>query len=229
MPIKAVLFDLGDTLIRNKLTTSETFQKILEHKGIHVTVEEVEKAYGEANQKYGSEFQELAGKIPLSELYTRWDTHVLDALGVEDDGNLAREVNRMWFLTSDVEIFPDVNPALTMLRYKGVKTGIVSNAYEEEVQQLLEIVGLNKDFFDLIVGADTIKRGKPDPEIFMYAVKKLRMRPEEAIFVGNSVEKDYRGAERVGMSPLLIERSHAQVPEKVRYVRILLSLKDYLE
>lgn len=226
MPIKAVLFDLGGTLIRNELTISETFQKILEWKGINVTVKDVEKALEEAHLKYRSEFEGMAGKVPFSELYSNWNAHVLDAMGV-DDGNLPQEINEKWFEFCGVDIFPDVILTLDMLKGKGIKTGIISNGYEEEIHEICEMVDIEA-YFDIIIGVDTIKRRKPDPEIFMHALERISVKPQEAIYVGNSMEYDYYGAERVGMHPFFIVRSDAQIDEKIRYMRTLVSLVDYL-
>jgi len=226
MSIKVVLFDLGDTLIGTSLSAFETFQKILEHEGIYVSVEKVEKAFVMAKEELGNVFEELIGKMPSPEFYHMWDSHVLKALEVEDNGDLAREINKQWMDMSGITIFPDAKPTLTVLRGKGIKTGIVSNAYEEEIQQICEMVGL--DDFDIIVGSDTAQKAKPDPEIFLYALRKLGIIPEEAIYVGNDLEKDYRGAERTGMIPLLVVREDTKVSEPVKYIGGLMDLIDYV-
>ncbi|MBU7018000.1 MAG: HAD family hydrolase [Theionarchaea archaeon] len=226
MPIEAVLFDLGGTLIRSELTISETFQKILEWKGINVTVKDVEKALEEAHLEYRGEFEDMAGKVPFSELYGKWNAHVLDAMGVED-GNLPQEINEKWFEFCGIEIFPDVIATLDMLMSKGIKTGIISNGYEEEIHEICKMVDI-KTYFDVIIGVDTIKKRKPASEIFMHALERISVKPEEAIYVGNSMEYDYYGAERVGMHSFLIMRSDTQIDEKIRYMRTLVSLNDYL-
>jgi len=226
MPIKAVLFDLGDTLIGNSLTAFETFQKILEKNSIHVTAKDVEEAFFTAKKELNPPFEQLIGKIPLSEFYQMWDSLVLKALKVKDDGNLAREINEQWFNVCGIILFPDVTPVLAMLKEKKIKTGIISNAYEEEIHHILTAVNL--DDFNIIVGSDTVRNAKPHPEIFLHALKELDITPEKAVYVGNDIEKDYKGAEKAGMNPLLIMREDADVSE-VKYIKSLAELAEYVE
>lgn len=225
MLTKAVLFDLGDTLIGNVLNACETFQNILDQNGVHVSVEEVEKAFAAARKELHPPFEQLIGKMPLSEFYTMWDSLVLKALAVEDDGFLAKEINEQWFSVCGILLFPDVIPALTTLKKKKIKTGVISNAYEEEIYHILGEVGLNE--FDIVVGSDTVKKAKPDPEVFLYVAENLGILPEEAVFVGDDLEKDYKGAERAGMNPLLLVRGDDTVPAPVNYIRSLRELQKF--
>ena len=229
MSIKAVLFDLGGTLIGNVLGTFETFQTILEREGIHVSVTDLEEAFIKAEKEMGDQIDQLMGRIPLSEFYAIWDSHVLKALEIEDDGNLARKVDEEWMDVCGVIVYPDTLPAVTMLKRKGILTGIISNAYEEEIYQILEEVNVDSNLFDVVTGVDTVKKRKPNPEIFVYAVEKLTIRPEEALYVGNNVENDYRAPEKVGLIPLLIVRSRDAVPEIERYITNLMSVAEYLD
>lgn len=226
MLTKAVLFDLGDTLIGNILNACETFQNILNHNGVHVSVEDVEKAFAAARKELHPPFEQSIGKIPLSEFYTMWDSLVLKALAVEDDGFLAKEINEQWFPVCGILLFPDVIPALATLKKKKIKTGVISNAYEEEIYHILAEVGLNE--FDIVVGSDTVKKAKPDPEVFLYVAENLGILPEEAVFVGDDLEKDYKGAERAGMNPLLLVRGDDKVPAPVNYIRSLRELQKFV-
>lgn len=61
--------------------------------------------------------------------------------------------------------------------------------------------------FDSIVGVDAIGKMKPHPDVFKYTFHKLNVQPEEAVFIGDSVEVDYKGAENVGIHALLIDRT----------------------
>ena len=89
----------------------------------------------------------------------------------------------------------------------------------------LERTGLEKTTFDIIVGMDTAECMKPHPDIFKYALGKLDVRPEEAMFVGDDVELDYKGAENVGMYALLIDRTEKQKQSDLRTIK---NLKEIL-
>ena len=110
------------------------------------------------------------------------------------------------------------------LQRRGLKLGLISTAYEEEIHFILEKANFEKVAFDIIVGVDTIEKAKPDPDIFKYATSKLNVKPEEAMFVGDNVEADYKGAENVGMYALLIDRTE----KKQSDLRTIRNLKEIL-
>ena len=98
---------------------------------------------------------------------------------------------------------------------------------EEEIKEICNDVGLTR-FFDVIVGVDTVKVAKPDPHIFYYALGTLGITPGEAVYVGNDVEKDYKGSQKVGMHPLLIVRE-TKMSEPVNYLKNLMELLDFVD
>jgi putative hydrolase of the HAD superfamily len=230
MSIKAVLFDLDDTLIERSLSVPETFHKILNRRGIQVPIKEIEQALLEVKKDLEDAFEEQYGKIPLLEFHNTWNFHVLKALEIEDpDGDISREAYEQWINLGGIEVCPDAKSTLTTLRHKGIKTGIISGGYEEEIQKMLEAVGLDESLFDVIVGSNTIKKRKPDPEVFRYALRVLGIEPEEAIFVGDDLERDYKAAKRVGMKPFMIVKTENTTSGNVRKIKSLMSLIDYLD
>ena len=112
-----------------------------------------------------------------------------------------------------------------MLREKGLKTGIVSAAYEKDISAILEKAGLRKNMFDVIVGAETTERMKPHPEAFQYALRKLEAEPKEALFIGDSIKADYEPSEKVGIKAILIRRRR-DAREKSRRLRTISSLRE---
>ncbi len=99
--------------------------------------------------------------------------------------------------------------------------GLISNSYEEGLHRELRDLELEHATFDIIVGVDTVQCMKPHPDIFKYALRKLNVRPEEAMFVGDDVEVDYEGAENVGMYALLIDRTERQKQSGLRTIKNL--------
>lgn len=71
---------------------------------------------------------------------------------------------------------------------------------------------------------DTAQCKKPHPDTFKYALRKLNVRPEEAVFVGEDVEADCKGAENIGMYALLIDRTGKQQSD----LRTIENLKEVL-
>jgi HAD superfamily hydrolase (TIGR01509 family) len=86
------------------------------------------------------------------------------------------------------------------------RLGIVSNyAIPECVEKLLKRHGLDK-FFDVVVVSGAVNRRKPHPEIYQKALQKLGVKPEETVFVGDTVDADVQGAKTAGMKTVYIER-----------------------
>ena len=110
------------------------------------------------------------------------------------------------------------------LKQIGLKIGLLTDAYEKEISIILGKADLDMDIFDIVVGTDTVMKVKPDPDFFRYALNKLEVQPEEAVFVGDSVDADYKGAENVGIHALLIDRTEKKHDE----LRTIKSLKEIL-
>jgi len=205
---KAVLFDMGGTLVFATCSESETFRRILRSVGIARTKRDIEEALSKAEKELDVErFAEEFGKIPRGEFWVRRDSRVLKHLGIDDQkGELARVLDRRWFDFANFKLYSDTQKTLQRLREIGLRIGLVSNGYEEEIRSVLSKAGLSTKMFDVVVGADTVHERKPHRDIFAYALRKLQVRPEEAIFVGDRIDTDYKGAEEAGIRSLLVLR-----------------------
>lgn len=72
---------------------------------------------------------------------------------------------------------PGLIELLNEARGRGLRLGVATSAPPENVQVVLESLGLS-DFFDAVVNSEDIERGKPDPEIFLKAADRLQTPPE---------------------------------------------------
>jgi 2-haloalkanoic acid dehalogenase type II len=205
--IKAVLFDLGNTLV--KLWIPETvYHRILTSFKINRSIEEIREALVKAQKDSERlKYEQLFGKIPYEEYWNKRDGLLLRHLGLPPDRKLLKKIQTRWFDYAECPLFPDVNPVLSKLRERGLKMGIISTAYEQDIDAITQKTGLQKELFEVIVGADTLKKTKPDPEVFKYALTKLKVKPQETLFVGDEIDADYRGAENAGIHALLIQRT----------------------
>ena len=89
---------------------------------------------------------------------------------------------------------------------KKYKLGIVSNlSIPECASRLLEKFAMNR-FFDAVVISGAINKRKPSPEIYERALSTLGIEADRAVFVGDTLAIDIRGAKTVGLKAVLIER-----------------------
>jgi HAD superfamily hydrolase (TIGR01509 family) len=87
-----------------------------------------------------------------------------------------REVIREQGITA----LPGVELWLRMLRDAGIPCVIGSSTHRENITTTLGVLGL-EEFFADIVTAEDVKRGKPDPEVFLTAAKRIGVDPADAV------------------------------------------------
>jgi len=212
--LKAVLFDLGGTLVRTD-PISEIFLRILRRHKVHVSLEWREEIFPEVVELDLESF-----KLPYIEFWRAYNLRILEKLGVQGDlERLADRLTEEWWDNAELEVYPEVEDTLRRLRQMGLKIGIVSNGFQIDIHEILSRTGL-EGMFDVTVGVDDVKKPKPHPEIFIYALKKLEIKPHEALFVGDNPETDYKGAEAAGLRPLLIDREN-KIQGRYRKIRNL--------
>ena len=61
-------------------------------------------------------------------------------------------------------------------------------------------------YLDMVLSSQEIGSAKPDPLIFIAALKKLNVQAREAIYIGDQYETDVLGARGAGINPILIDR-----------------------
>ena len=92
---------------------------------------------------------------------------------------------------------------LTRLRDVGIRTGVVSYADNTVFEALLKQTGLAGST-DVEVCSEIARSCKPHPEIFQQALCSIGVDPTEAMFVGDTVETDIVGGNRIGMRTSLL-------------------------
>ena len=220
--LKAVLFDLGTTLVRTA-PVPEIFNRLLAPYGIQRPLEEIDAALTEVSEQLRSEDYEL----PYDEFWRLYNKKILQRLGIQGNlESLADDITDRWWENADLELYPDVKETLRMLREMGLKIGIVTNGYQTDIDEILARTSLTRAF-DVTVGADAIHEPKPSKRIFLHALKKLGVPPQETLFVGDNPKIDYEGSENAGLKPLLIDRD-GRAHEEIRRIRDLREVVEYL-
>ena len=91
------------------------------------------------------------------------------------------------------------------------RLGIISNFYGN-VATLCREASL-ADSLDVILDSAELGVSKPDPEIFRIALTKLNLAPAQAIFVGDSYERDIAPAQQLGVRTIWLKGPNPRIPE----------------
>lgn len=218
--LKAILFDLGDTLIGNERPWVEIRRDGLQSAYAFLR----ENGY---NLDFGAFDAELTKRIDEAELMRQKQLtetpieiifqNALLALGEAKASALIASIVERYFQPefNAWKLYDDVSETLAELRTKGLELGLVSNAWSDwAVRTMLRNFGIDK-WFDVAVTSAQLRIRKPRPEIFLAALDALKASPREAAMVGNSLADDMAGAKHLGMRAIHVERdvlaSHVDV------------------
>lgn len=139
-----------------------------------------------------------------------WTNHTslfIQALGAERDValQLAPVVQRR--MTDEyhpISLVPlEVFSMLEKLKQAGFLLAVVSNRAHNFDDELAEL-GLD-GYFQLTIAAGEVDSWKPDTKIFLHAINVLGICAEQALHVGDSYYADVLGAQRAGLSPVLVD------------------------
>lgn len=130
----------------------------------------------------------------------------LRALGVRVPAADERELDRIWRQVIAERMRPraEAYDVLERVRRRGLRVGIIGNADCDEFGQSLDGTRF-PELADVLLCSEEAGSCKPDPMIFYEALRRLEVRPCEALFVGTSLEVDIRGARLVGMRSVLLD------------------------
>ncbi|WP_048152143.1 TIGR02253 family HAD-type hydrolase [Palaeococcus ferrophilus] len=190
MSVRALFFDIDETLLSERslimLFLPQVYEQISRKFGI---------TKGEARERF------LAEIMGRRDTYDWHDWNFFFRMFNVD----LRFEELLRAYPHKITVFPDTKPMLEWLREHGYRLGIITSG--PEYQRLkLRVVGLD-GYFDTIVTRDDVKAIKPEPRIFLEALKRLGVEPEEAMMVGDSLTQDVMGAKNVGMRAVWINRS----------------------
>ncbi|QMV44580.1 HAD family hydrolase [Cohnella cholangitidis] len=238
MSVKAVLFDLDDTLLWDDRSVSEAFKDTcrLAAEAVGLNEEELEasvrreaRALYETYETFG--FTQMIGINPFEALWGKFErgehpmfrklqqlapdyrvnawTKGLAAVGV-DNPELGRKLAE--FFPAQRRnlkyVYEETFAVLDELKGK-YKLLLLTNGSPDLQQEKLDGMPDLIPYFDSIVISGNFGEGKPSPKLFAHAMEQIGISPEEGIMVGDKLTTDILGANRVGMTSVWINRHGA--------------------
>ncbi|MFH1977733.1 MAG: HAD family hydrolase [Candidatus Aenigmatarchaeota archaeon] len=112
--------------------------------------------------------------------------------------------------------YPKTLETLKKLK-KNFKLGVISNAYEPKIFSAINREYKISDLFDYIVLSYEVEMLKPDPRIFDFILKKLQVKKEETVMIGDTLEDDVKAAENAGIKGILfdVKNKHPDYPKRI--------------
>lgn len=220
--IRAVILDLGGTLMYERTSwhaiTSqgdEALTNYLREQGMELNLSTFPREFRRRLDKY---FKKREKDL----LETTYSFVLRDLLTDKGHGDVSEDIlrtalDRLFAVTQTNWVLEDDALAtLQKLEENGYRLGLISNAGDDEdVQQLARRFGIDR-YFDFILTSAACSYRKPHPRIFELALSNWYFLPSEAVMVGDNLEADVRGAQKVGLYAIwLSRRACRRTPEQM--------------
>lgn len=175
---KAVIFDMDGLMIDSERVIYSYYMEVLSERGYEFNLTFYKQFLGKTRvtvmkmlcDHYGSSF-------PVQEVW--------------DDIHERAKIH----MQKEVPLKNGLIELLTYLKENNIKTMVATSSDRWRVDMILEVAKLNSYFDDVICGNE-VKNGKPDPEIFLTAAKKLEVETKDALVLEDSesgILAAYRG------------------------------------
>jgi HAD superfamily hydrolase (TIGR01662 family) len=217
----AVFFDVDFTLIRpGPRFLGEGYAGTCARHGVDVVPELFEVAVAGAASVLDS-----AEQLYHADLFVNYTSRIIRLMGGRGAGVelAAREIYDDWAQHHHFEMYDDVPEALTTLRARGLKLGMISNSHRclTSFQSHFEIEGL----MSVAVSSAEFGVMKPDPRIFQEALERMDVTASRAVMVGDSLAHDVMGARQAGMRAVLLDRG-ASAPTDHPDLTVIRTLRE---
>lgn len=172
-----VMFDLDGTLIETAPEICDAVNDTLKHFGLpEVTQDQVDRWIGYGTRELLIQALAFVRKLAVDAVRA-FDT--LPLIAAEFDRHYQRRCG------TRSQLYPHVREALQQLRQQGVRLAVVTNKEGRYTQTVLAAHAL-VPLFDRVVSGDSLPTKKPDPAGIRSCLAQFEVRPERALFVGDS-------------------------------------------
>jgi HAD superfamily hydrolase (TIGR01549 family) len=224
MTVRAVLFDLDDTLFDHRGCSQDGLAAVQQcHDSLAaMPFAQLERVHATLLEQLHGEV--MLGRVPLEEARRERFRRLLVAAGVTPPEGLVERTAATYRdrYKEARRAVPGAGQLLAVLTGR-VRIAIVSNNLFDEQQEKLRVCGLDLYVHALVV-SERIGVSKPDPIIFGAALERMACRPDEAVMVGDSWAADIAGARAAGIRAIWFNPLGLPLPEGAPPIAQLRSL-----
>lgn len=227
MEVTHIFFDLDHTLWDFEKNSALTFQKILPEADVDLVYEQFINTYIPINAKYWKLYrEEKVSKAALRYARLKETFHALKyEISDEKINSLAKEY--ILQLPNFNHLFDGTLELLDYLKEK-YTLHIITNGFEE-VQTLKMKKSKIFHYFTEVITSESVGVKKPNPKVFLHAMKKAGSSPKESLMIGDNIEADIQGALATGMKAIHCNFENTGIiPNNITSIRHLLEIKQYI-
>jgi beta-phosphoglucomutase family hydrolase len=185
--VRAVLWDLDGVLVDSAPFHFQAWRELMASLGRELSEVDFRRTFGWRNDAI---LRDLVGELPAAEV---------ERLGARKEALFRRAA------LGNIVPLPGALALLRLLRERGFKLALVSSTPQGNIDLILGSLGVEEDF-EVIVGEEDVKQGKPDPEGFLLAARRLGVPPAECVVIEDA-PAGVEAAKRGGMLCVGVSRN----------------------
>ena len=218
--IRAIVFDVGGTLIYPADPVGETYARFARSHGVKLHAESTTTAFREAMK---SSSPRAKGSVPSNGDDRAWWKQVvtksLHEGAFADPAKFDAFFDDVYYYYAKPDawgIYPEVLEVLEALRDHAVDLVVLSN-WDARLHSVLDGCGLGEYLGQRFISAE-LGWEKPDPAIYRHVAEILRVAPGALLSVGDDPQNDVTGPKKAGWQAVQIERPKRDLWSAVRAV-----------
>ncbi len=218
-PVKAVLFDLDDTLYDHLHSARQGLIGLTERYPYMkaVSLETLERRFSDVLESTHTSM--LAGQMNQTEARCRRFQHLFGSFDVEISEQQALQDYARFREDYDAScrVVAGSHSVLRQLRARDIRLAVVTNNMVREQIKKLNRLGLT-DYFEVVSISEEVGAAKPDSRIYLTTLQRLQLATHDVVMVGDSLTTDIAGAMALNIASVWLKRqpeSSAQPPASV--------------
>jgi HAD superfamily hydrolase (TIGR01509 family) len=197
MPIQAIIFDIDGLMLDTEPISKRSWATVMGPAGFPLTDEVYQQMIGRTEADVRHMLADIYGAhFPFERMYHEREQRFNELVQAEG-----------------IPLKPGLLDCLEFVNREGLSKAVASSTYARLAEIKLSIAGIRQQF-EIIVTGDQVKRGKPAPDLFLEAARRLDLPPSTCVVLEDSIA-GICAAHAAGMRSLLVP--DMQIPDEETY------------
>jgi len=190
---RAVLWDMDGTIIHSAEYHWLAWHHVLKSEGYPLTYEEFADTFGQRNDAILHRY--FGADFPFDD--------------IERIAEAKESHYRHLIQTRGITLLPGTQRWFEQLKRQGWRQALASAAPRKNINTILDVLSI-REYFDAVVSAEDVERGKPDPQVFITAATRVRV-PVRCCIVVEDAPAGIEAAHRAQMYAIGLRTTHSNL------------------